>query len=37
MCVLLNAEGTERENKGFVIPKEEHWSGGVGWGGGGKI
>lgn len=23
----------QRENKGFVIPKEEGWSGGVGWGG----
>lgn len=30
MCVLLNAKGTERENKGFMIPKKEPWSGGVG-------
>lgn len=25
----------QRENKGFVIPKEKRWSGGVGGGGGG--
>lgn len=28
---MLKGEG---ENKGFVIPKEEGWSGGVGGGGG---